>query len=221
MTEKTGAMTVAEGSHKYKTDVELVLGNEKKVRTYVLRTTLDSLAVWKAKHVRVNMSPFESRIDSTTKDAAIIDGEAWVFGIDSTKVNDVVAAVKIAMNYFKIQADVFLSNVYVKNLNAENENEMGTQALITANKKLYKGVCEAIIEASKKLGVKGNIRLSVFSSNLNPKIPGKDLHDALKQGGAKDVVTDENVYKYFSGSNDGVARRLFKTNFHLAILKVK
>ena len=49
--KKKGVMTLAEGSHKYKTDVELVLSDERKIRNYVLRTSLDGLSVWKHKYL--------------------------------------------------------------------------------------------------------------------------------------------------------------------------
>lgn len=46
MTKKLGAITIAEGKYSYKTDVTLALSShEQEVKTYVLRTSLDSFAV--------------------------------------------------------------------------------------------------------------------------------------------------------------------------------
>ncbi|HSX52150.1 MAG TPA: hypothetical protein VLF09_14395 [Cellvibrio sp.] len=84
-----------------------------------LRTSLDQLSVWKTKYVKTNMSPFDAKLKTTIKEAAIIDKEVWVFGIDSTKAQDIVAAIEIATRWYKVGADKILSDVYVKNLNAE------------------------------------------------------------------------------------------------------
>lgn len=213
-----GALTVAEGDFRYKVDVSLAFGGSRIEKQYVLRTSLDALSVWKAKYVKTNMSPFEAKLKTIVKDAAIIDKEVWVFGIDATKATDIVAAIEIATRWYKVGADKILNDVYVKNLNVELENTMGDQALVTANKKLYSGVCKALIEAAKTLGVKSALNLWVISSNINPKIPGEELHKALHDGGASSVETDTYPHKYVSGTNDGLLRRNFKTNLHLAKL---
>lgn len=121
MINQSGAMSIAEGSHNYKVDVNLILDGGKKIKKYVLRTSLDSLGVWKSKYTK-NASPFNERISGITKDAAIIDGEVWVFSIDSTKSVDLFTAVSIAKNYYKVSAKEIIGDVYVKNLNAEREN---------------------------------------------------------------------------------------------------
>jgi len=159
MNEKKGAMSIAEGMHAYKTDVELILSDERKTRNYVLRTSLDSLPAWKVKHEDANMAVFMRQIERTAKEkqVSIIDGEVWVFEIDSTKAEDIVASVKIAMNYFNTNASEILSNVYVKNLNAESEHKFGSERLVIENKNLYKTVCEFLIIAAKKIGVKGSL----------------------------------------------------------------
>jgi hypothetical protein len=216
-----GALTIAEGDVQYKTDVSLAFGGSRIEKRFVLRTSLDSLSVWKAKYVTTNMSPFDAKLKTIVKEAAIIDKEVWVFGIDSTKPTDIVAAIEIAKRWYKVGADKLISDVYVKNLNAEQENPMGEQALVNANKELYSGVCAALVEAARLLGVKDTLNLWVISANVNPKIPAADLHDALRQGGAKSVETDPYPHKYISGSNDGQLRRSFKTNLHLAKLSIK
>lgn len=216
-----GAMTIAEGDVKYKVDVSLAFGGNCIEKRYVLRTSLDQLSVWKTKYVKTNMSPFQAKLKTTLKEAAIIDKEVWVFGIDSTKAQDIVAAIQIAAGWYKVGADKILSDVYVKNLNAEHGETMGDQALVSANKKLYSGVCKALIEAAQMLGVKSALNLWVISANINPKIPAEDLHSALKESGASSVETDSFPHKYISGSNDGALRRNIKTNLHLAKLSPK
>lgn len=216
-----GALTIAEGDNQYKVDVSLAFGGNRIEKRFVLRTSLDQLSVWKAKYVKTNISPFDAKLKTIVKEAAIIDKEVWVFGIDSTKPQDIVAALEIATRWYKVSADKILSDVYVKNLNTELENTMGEQALVTANKKLYSGVCSALAEAARILGVKNVLNLWVISSNINQKIPATDLHDALREGGADSVETDSAPHKYISGSNDGLLRRSFKTNLHLAKLSPK
>lgn len=220
-TTKNGALTIAEGDNKYKVDVSLAFGGNRVEKSYVLRTSLDQIGVWKAKYVKTNISPFDAKLKSVTKEAAIIDKEVWVFGIDSTKAQDIVSAVEIATRWYKVSADKILSDVYVKNLNAEHETTMGSQALVNANKKLYTGVCNAIADAARILGIRNLINLWVISSNVNPKIPAENLHDALREGGATSVKTDSFPHKYISGSNDGLLRRNIKTNLHLATLSPK
>jgi hypothetical protein len=219
--ENQGALTVAEGNHLYKTDVSLSFGGSKVQKNFVLRTTLDQMGVWKAKYVNTNVSPFEAHIKTVVKDAAIIDKEVWVFGIDSTQSADIVAAVKIACTWYKVGADKILNDVYVKNLNAEHESTMGSQALVNANKKLYASTCTALIDAAKQLNVKGNLNLWVISSNINEKIPQESLYESLRTGGATSVELDPNPYALLSGSNDGKRKALIKTNLHLAKLSIK
>jgi len=221
MTNPKGAMSIAEGSYDYRVDVNLVLDSGKKIKKYVLRTTLDSLSVWKSKYSK-NSSAFKELINGITKDAAIIDGEVWVFSIDATNPADIFIAVSIAKNYFKVKAEDIIGDVYVKNLNAERENEMERQALVRANKTLYSSVCQALVQAAKNLGVSGTINFWIFSNNVNPKIPKQDLHEALlTDGKATSVTTDDNSKHVFVvGSNDGTVEQKIKTNLHLATLKI-
>jgi len=221
MNNDKGAMTIAEGLYNYKTDVDVILGDERRPRNYVLRTSFNSLSDWKSRHVKAKMAVFEKMIQTSSKQAAIIDNEVWVFGVDSTKHNDIVVAIKIAMGYYKVKAQEIISNVYVKNLNAENEDNYNNQTLVTANKGLYSGVCKALIAAAKELGVKGELDVRVFSHNLNPKIPVEDLYDALKEGGANKVVTDDKKHKVTVRGNDGGTSIKQRTNVHLATLKIK
>jgi hypothetical protein len=221
MTESKGAMAIAEGNYDYRVNVNLVLDGGRRIKKYVLRTTLDSLGIWKAKYAK-NSSPFKEVINGVSKDAAIIDKEVWVFGIDATRSSDIVIAVTIAKNYFNVSAKDIIGDVYVKNLNVERENEMETQAKVRANKNLYAAVSTALVDAAKKLGISGNINLWVFSNNINPKIPKQDLHDALlKEGSATSVTTDDKTkHVFLVNSNDGMEERKIKTNLHLATLKI-
>lgn len=163
-------------------------------------------------------SPFQAFIKTVVKEAAFIDGEVWVFGIDSTNSLDLVTAVEVAMKAYKVKASDIISDVYVKNLNTENESGMEDHARIKANKSLYTKTSIALKEAAQKLQVKGTLNLWVFSSNLNHKIPKEDLHDALTAGGASEVKTDDHIYDIWSGSNDGIRQQRFKTNLHLATI---
>lgn len=214
-----GAMTLAEGRYNYRVDVDIILNNGRDKKEFVVRTSLESYGLWKAKYGKSG-SPFSMFIKGTTKEAAVIDREIWVFGVDATKANDIVTAVKIGMAYFKVSAEAILNDVYVKNLNAESENDMLRQALVTANKKLYKEVCIAISEAAGILGCKSVLNFWVFSNSNNPKIPKDQLHSTLKEGGATSVTTDENTKHVFDiGDNFGGPGQRFKTNLHLALLK--
>lgn len=215
----TVAMSMAEGDPRYKMDVSLVFGNTKK-RDKVLRTCLDSLDIWTKKYVNVNKSPFERRIESTVRQAAVIDKEVWVYSVNSTFSADIVAAVKIAADWYDVSPKAFMRNIYVKNLNAESENDMLNAALVQANKKLYTGVSKAIHEAARILNVTGEIDFWVMSNNVNPKIPKDDLHQALRDGGAKATGVAKRKYKYISGSNDGEDQQMLVTNLHLGKFKL-
>lgn len=220
MESSKGALTVAEGDVKYKTDVSLAFGGSKIEKRYVLRTSLDQLGVWKAKYVKANMSPFEAHLKTIVKEAAIIDKEVWVFGVDSTKSQDIIAAVDIACKWYKVSPDKILSDAYIKNLNVEHENDMGAQALIDANKKLYSAVSAALVEAARSLHVKGELNLWVISSVRNHKIPKDDLHASLTASGAKSVEVDPTPHTYYSGSNNGLFKAKVDTNLHLARFKL-
>lgn len=112
------------------------------IKKNVLRASLDSLGVWKAKFAK-NAAPFKERIGGISKEAAIIDGKVWVFSIHSTISADLFTAVSIPKNYYKVSAKDIIG-VYVKNLNAERENEMEQEALIKVHKQLYSSGTTAI-----------------------------------------------------------------------------
>lgn len=215
-----GALTIAEGDLKYKTDVSLAFGGTSVERRHILRTSLDTLGVWKAKYVKTNISPFDARLKTVFKEAAIIDQEVWVFGIDSTKSQDIVAAVGIACKWYKVTPDQILGDTYIKNLNVEHANDMGNEALVAANKKLYASVSCALVEAARSLNVTGELNLWVISSSRNHKIPEKDLHDSLRAGGAESVDVDPTPYNFYSGSNNGLFKARIDTNLHLAKFKL-
>lgn len=221
MNKQKGAMTLAEGHPKHRTDVDIMFRNGKDTKHMVLRTTKDEFAMWKTKH-HVAMAGFRPKNVAPQKWAARIDNDYWVFGVDGTKAVDIFAAVKIGMDCYRVSAVHLLSEIYVKNLNADMENDMGREALIRANQKLYEGVGRAIKEAAKLLGVNGIINLHVFSNKKNHKIPAENLQMALRDGGADSVETDEETkFRYDSQSNDG--QRVFSnliTHMHLAKFRV-
>lgn len=216
MIAQKGATSVAEDKFAFKTDVNLIFGNQSITRKYVLRTTLHSMSVWKTRNADVAMSPFEDRSASVSKDAAIIDNEIWAFEIDVTRPNDIAAAVKFAANFYDISPDVLLANIYAKNLNAENIDSKHDEIKIRANKELYSSTCEAIRKAASILGVSCQMNFYVFSKNNNPKMPQHELSDALIQGGATSVATDAFRPKVQVGNNSGTASLMQRTNFHLA-----
>jgi len=215
-----GAITLAEGRFDYKTDVDIILNNGRNKKDFVVRTCLDQYSVWKAKYAKSG-SPFKAFIKGTLKEAAIIDREVWVFSVDATKAQDIFTAVRIGMNYFKVDAEDIIQDVYVKNLNAEQENDMLRQALVSANKKLYQAVCAAIIEAAQLLGCRNKLSFWVFSNSANPKIPKPELQDALTKGGASGVESDDQTnHTFMVGDNFGGPGRKFKTHLHLAKLDI-
>lgn len=216
----SAAMTIAEGDIRFKTDASIIFGGNSKIRKYVLRTSYDSIEVWKTKYINQPTSPFSCMVKNAYKKAAIIDNEVWVFGIDSTNSIDIVSAVEIGMKVYKVSASDIVREIYVKNLNAEGENAMADQALLRANMNLYEKTCLAIKNAAKKLNVSGILNLYVFSHNKNPKIPSDNLQQALLSGGASNVSTDSETHEYISGSNDGKKSRAVNTNLHLATFRL-
>lgn len=213
-----GAMTIAEGNQakKYRTDATLVL-NGSEERQYVLRTAFDSLSVWKTKYA-VNISPFYPRLKTAIKEAALIDNEIWVFGVDGTNVQHIIDAVTIATQIYQVSAGDILSNVYIKNLNAEGESTLELSFLVQLNKELYRSTTQAIREACKYFGVNTDVTIHVYSANANHKIPQRDLHQALRDGGAASVVTDPRKMTYKSGNNVGTKSARIRTNLHVAKL---
>lgn len=172
------------------------------------------------KNNKVPTSPYRDTVNAVTKDAAIIENDVWVFGIDATKAPDIFTAVKIGMKYHQAKANDIIGDVYVKNLNSENQSSLSKQDLIIENKKLYSGVCSAVLGAAKLLGVQGLVNFYVISSNINHKIPKEDLHTALKEGGATSVATDDCKHNIMSGPNNGGDGIIIKQNPHLASLRI-
>jgi len=211
-------MTLAEGSQQkdYKTDATLIL-NGIDARGYILRTAYDPLPVWKTKYAK-GVSPFYPRLKTSVKEAALIDDEIWVFGIDGNRSKDIIDAVTIATAYYKFPAKYFLTNIYIKNLNAESERDIDLKLLIRMNKELYEKTVVAIKDACAHFGVRESVNIHVYSANINYKIPKDDLHQALKSGGASTVETDSRELIYRSGSNDNQLRDRIDTNMHVARL---
>lgn len=210
-----GALALAECIPQYAVDCTLMLHGNRSNREFVIRTTLDGIGVWKARN-NIPMSPFNDKTQGVTKDAAIINGEMWIFGINATKATDVSTAVRMGMKHHSVGAKDIIGDVYVKNLNTELENELGTQALVTANKRLYRDVYNAVLDAAKLLGVSGVINFYVISANKNWKIPKEELHEALKEGGAESVETDNQIFEIYSSNNAGSKALKIKQNLHLA-----
>jgi len=215
-----GAMTLAEGSQaeKYKTDATLIL-NGTEERQYTLRTAFDSLSVWKAKYA-VGMSPFYPSLKTTIKEAALVDNDIWVFGVDGTNPQHIIEAVNIATTFYQVTAREILSNIYIKNLNTEDEPKYDDlDFIVRLNKDLYRSTTEAIREACRHFGINHNINIHVYSANINQKIPQKELHEALKSGGASSVQTDPRGFTFKSGNNLGNKSARIKTNMHVARLE--
>ena len=213
-----GAMTLAEGSqkNKFKTDATLVLnGNQE--RQYVLRTSYDSLSVWKAKYA-VNISPFYPRLRTSIKEAALIDNEIWVYGVDGTNAVNIIDAVKIATQFYQVKPKDILSNIYIKNLNAEAQHENNLPLLVKLNMALYEKITQALIEACKHFGIQSAVNIHVYSSNINPKISQSELHQSLKTGGASAVETDSRKIRHKVGSNNGQDSVPLVSNLHVAKL---
>lgn len=210
--EKTGATTLAEGDPKFKVDANLVFNKNKK--SFILRTAFDQFGVWKTKYPSARVSSIDGQANKTFKESKFIDGEVWVFGIDATNAEHLVAAVKIAAEAYKTTAHNIFNDVFMKNLNSENEASIvnkhfpATQQeywapLVKANKNLYKNTSQAILEAAKKLNIQGKVTTWVFSNAANPKAPKQELHRAMRQGGLKDVMMLKKGVKMGAGSNDG------------------
>lgn len=213
-----GAMTLAEGNQKkkFKTDATLVL-NGSQEREYVLRTAYDQLSVWKAKYA-VSVSPFYPRLKTSIKEAALIDNEIWIFGVDGTNASHIIDAVEIATQFYQVKPKDILSDIYIKNLNAEGQHENNMPLLVKLNMSLYEKTTQAITEACRHFGIQSGINIHVYSSNLNPKIPQSELHQALKAGGAKSVETDNRKIRHKVGSNNGQDSVPLVSNLHVAAL---
>lgn len=213
-----GAMTLAEGRQQrdYKTDATLVLSGMTE-RGYVLRTAFDSLSDWKGKYAK-GVSPFYPRCKTGVKETALIDDEIWVFNVDGTKAGDIIDAINIGCQFYKVPPRYLLNSIYVKNLNAEDEKGLDMKTLVSLNKSLYLNTVKAIRQACEHFGVRDDVKLLIYSASSNPKISKDDLHRALRQGGAQSVETDSRELVYRSGSNDGKQRGRIDTNLHVARL---
>ncbi|EIK45736.1 hypothetical protein O59_001375 [Cellvibrio sp. BR] len=219
MTNQSGATTLGEGQYEFKTDVNLIFGNQRVERSHVLRTSAYSISIWKTRNPGIGLSPFKDRTSSVTKEASIIDKEIWVFGINATSSQDIVNAVKLASRYYNTKPSDILSDIYAKNLNDDREADMANEVLIRANKALYSDVCKALVDAAKLLGISNQLNFYVFSKSNNPKIPQPDLIEALKTGGASSAATDDHKPRVSVGNNLGTRSVQQLTNFHLAKLK--
>jgi hypothetical protein len=214
------SMTLAEGrqDRDFRTDASLVLNGVTHAGR-VLRTSFDSLSVWKTKYAQ-SVSPFYPRLKTSIRETAVIDNEIWVFKIDGTQAHDIIDAVTIGVQFYKESASAFLSRIYIKNLNVEGEDGMDKNVKIQLNKDLYEKTVIAIKRACEHFGVNVPVDIYVYSAKSNPKIPSDQLHQALRAGGASSIETDSRELSYKSGSNSGKFRAKIDTNLHLAKLNV-
>ncbi len=218
------AMTVAEGDseNKFKTDVSVVINNGK---NYVLRTSLESYEKWIVKYgVLIVYDISLAKKFNKKGQAKLIDQEVWVFGVDATDSDDIIAAVNIAIAYYsqggyKLIPKDILGDVFIKNLNAEGEEGMNKLGLIRANKDLYKNLCVALKKSGEHFKLP-DLKVMIFSLDKNPKISRADLHASLAFGGVSSVVVDEKMYRVVSGSNDGMREFPHKTNLHIATISI-
>ena len=98
------------------------------------------MPVWISKYTK-GTSAFFSQLKTSAKKAAHIEDENWVFGVDATSSIHITDAVSIATQFYKVRPDYFLHNIYIKNLNIENEkNVIDIEMLVRLNKNLYKRV---------------------------------------------------------------------------------
>ena len=228
------AMTLGEGhySERFRVDASLTFDSPKSNRKYVLRTVYEDYPEYLSKleankdfHQKIglkpeNMAPIKRRMGAVEKTAAYAGNDQknlWVFKVNATMANDIFNAVKIAMSEFNTDARDLISDVYVKNLNVNNENAMDAETRIRANRKLYTGTCRAIVEAAKLLGLsEASLNFWVLSNIKNPKIPMKDLHEAMLEGGADEVSYSKDPIKTPVMSNNMNAQGTFKNHLHLS-----
>jgi hypothetical protein len=119
-----------------------------------------------------------------------------------------------------VAAREILSNIYIKNLNTEDEPKYDDfDFIVRLNKDLYRSTTEAIREACRHFGINHDINIHVYSANINHKIPQKELHEALKAGGASSVHTDPRGFTFKSRNNLGNKSARIKTNMHTARLE--
>ncbi|WP_444920043.1 hypothetical protein ACJJID_14240 [Microbulbifer sp. CnH-101-G] len=88
------------------------------------------------------------------------------------------------------------------------------------NMSLYEKTTEAIMKACRHFGIQSSINIHVYSSNINPKISKSELHEALKDGGAKSVETDNRKIRHKVGSNNGLDSVPLVSNLHVATLDI-
>ncbi|MDG9670658.1 hypothetical protein ONV78_23165 [Hahella sp. CR1] len=216
-----GALTLAEGRYDCKTDVSRALDNEEQEKQVVLRTCLHSYEEWRATcHVYGFPFPFLAWIRGEAVEAAIVDSrEVWVFSVNATRTQDIVRAIRVGMFFFNVTADVLLRDVYVKNLDAGDEQDLSPQALVNVNQALYENTCVALREAAHALAYEGDVNFWTYSHHNNPRMPQKALHEAFSNAGARSVITD-SIKTHWTrvGNNQGDPGLICKSDLHRAIL---
>jgi len=218
------AMTVAEGSSdaRFKTDVSIVLNNGK---NYTLRTALEPYIVWRHKYPEgIVFDISVAKKFNKSNQVKLIDGDVWVFDINTTSSENIISAIDIAISYYSqggysLNAKDILGNVFVKSLNAEDEAKMNRHTLLKSNKNLYKNMCLALKKAGEHFKI-SDLKIMIFSHNKNPKIPVEELHSSLRSGGASSIVLDTKMHSVISGNNIGTGGFPHKTNLHIATIPI-
>ena len=113
-----------------------------------------------------------------------------------------------------------IGNVYVKNLNAENEGMLEAAALVKSNMTLFTGVCKALIAAARELGIAVELNLWVTSHHKNPKILRVSLHEAIRSGGSRKVQTANHWPILCFENNEGSHSLRLRKHLHLAPLEI-
>ncbi len=173
----------------YSNSVDIILSSHSDCGQFVVRSCCQAYSQWKARYHKSG-SPFSVFSKGKTQEAAIVDGEVWVFGIDPIKAQDIATAVKIAMNYFNVSADNILQDVYVKDLNASQDNAMLRQALLISEKRYYQSVCLALIQAAEQLNCNNKLNFWVYGSSSLSKASNnrRELINSYQSGGLSEML---------------------------------
>lgn len=147
----------------YTEAADLVISHSGNKNHQVLRTCSTPYAIWKSKYGKA-ASPFTALLNGKAKEAAIIDGEVWLFSTKAVKAGDLVSAIKIALNYFNASAEEFVQDVYIKHLDSTDQNAMHRQAEIIESRKYYQSVSLAVMDAAQQLGNSNELHFWVFAT---------------------------------------------------------
>lgn len=135
-----------------------------------------------------------------------------------TNSDDLINAVSIGTKFYNVTPRYILNSVYIKNLNADGEVGRDLKLQVKLNEALYKKTITAIRETCRHFGIAENVKVHVYSANINPKIAGESLRAAMLAGGADQVEADLRKMSYKSTTNDNSQRARIETNLHIATL---